>query len=283
MIKLPKTYNRKTSIMKIYLILKKIAQVIKLWWPTILVLPPILGGIWQIAELCMIDPTFIRFFSSTQLLSDGLLILLIFTGAVIPLIISLLILNIITFTTNINKTSIKKCKKEGNAIGLFLVAIMIFIFTIENSESLYKDINLSLDKLSLFVFLGNLIIVNLLLSFSFVGFQLSCQCFNKNFKNKIKKYKLSIMFRVISILVVVLVDIFAIFVLTYVVLLFIHYKFSFPDNLTNIKYLDSKMKNENYISNVLLYSNDKYIFIEHTDKNKSKSIEILKFDDLFIE
>jgi hypothetical protein len=45
--------------------------------PFVVLVPTILGGIWQIWELKRISVGFIRFFSITQLLSDGLLILFI--------------------------------------------------------------------------------------------------------------------------------------------------------------------------------------------------------------
>ena len=45
----------------------------------ILLLPAILGGFWQIIELSKMSISYIRFFSATQLLPDGLLVLFIFS------------------------------------------------------------------------------------------------------------------------------------------------------------------------------------------------------------
>ena len=45
----------------------------------ILLVPAIMGGAWQIIELSNISVSYIRFFSATQVLSDGLLILFIFS------------------------------------------------------------------------------------------------------------------------------------------------------------------------------------------------------------
>jgi len=44
----------------------------------IILVPTFLGGMWQIIELASIGTPFIRFFSASQLVSDGLLILFIF-------------------------------------------------------------------------------------------------------------------------------------------------------------------------------------------------------------
>ena len=41
----------------------------------ILLFPALLGGLWQLLELSKMSISFIRFFSPTQLLPDGLLIL----------------------------------------------------------------------------------------------------------------------------------------------------------------------------------------------------------------
>ena len=43
----------------------------------IILVPTMLGGIWQLLELLNISPSFIRFFSVSQLIPDGLLILFI--------------------------------------------------------------------------------------------------------------------------------------------------------------------------------------------------------------
>ncbi len=50
----------------------------------IILLPTIMGGLWQILELSNMSISFIRFFSATQLLPDGLLILFI----ILPLYIA---------------------------------------------------------------------------------------------------------------------------------------------------------------------------------------------------
>lgn len=263
--------------MKIHLILKEIAKEIKDFLPLVLLLPPILGGLWQVIELCKIDPAFIRFFSSTQLLSDGILMLLIL-GAILTLTISLYFLNNITARTNYDKTAIEKCKKNKESFTLFIGGVIFFIFALEIFNSIY--ISFSQNNLSLFILLAKLFSATLSLSISLYGFVLSWECF----ENKIKKYKfISTFFTKMYFLLLFLINIFIVVILPIIIVLLIHFGLSFPANVINIKNLEKKMKNENYISNVLLYSNDKYIFIEHTDKNKSKSIEILKFDDLFTE
>ncbi len=49
----------------------------KEYWSIIVILPTLFGGFWQLLELFLVDPSFIRFFSVSQMIPDGLLILFI--------------------------------------------------------------------------------------------------------------------------------------------------------------------------------------------------------------
>ncbi len=48
---------------------------IKEHYTLLLIIPTLLGGIWQLIELISIDISFVRFFSITQLIQDGILFL----------------------------------------------------------------------------------------------------------------------------------------------------------------------------------------------------------------
>ncbi|MEN9909411.1 MAG: hypothetical protein RLZZ540_2560 [Bacteroidota bacterium] len=55
----------------------------------IVAVPTLLGGLWQVSQLVKIAPVFLRFFSLTQLVSDGLFItLLIFISVIIPFLMA---------------------------------------------------------------------------------------------------------------------------------------------------------------------------------------------------
>jgi len=56
--------------------MKKI-KLLKEYLPLIILVPALLGGIWQIIELSSISIAYIRFFSVTQILPDGLVILIL--------------------------------------------------------------------------------------------------------------------------------------------------------------------------------------------------------------
>lgn len=51
-----------------------------------------------------------------------------------------------------------------------------------------------------------------------------------------------------------------------------------PNNFKNIELF---LKTKEYNSSEVLYFNDKYIFIQHSDKDGNKTIEISMFDELF--
>lgn len=61
---------------------------------------------------------------------------------------------------------------------------------------------------------------------------------------------------------------------------FFHKNFFLPDNLINLKYIESSLNAKDYNQSNISYFNDKYIFIEHT-KDGNSTIEILKFENLF--
>ena len=75
-----------------YMGLKKNIDEIKFFLPIFLTLPPLLGGIWQLVELFNIHPSYIRFFSVTQLFPDGLLMLLVLV-ATTPLLLIIILLH----------------------------------------------------------------------------------------------------------------------------------------------------------------------------------------------
>jgi len=57
------------------------------FFPIIILIPTIIGGIWQILELMTIDPSFLRFFSISQLVSDGILIITLLTIVIVYLLL----------------------------------------------------------------------------------------------------------------------------------------------------------------------------------------------------
>jgi len=60
-----------------------------------------------------------------------------------------------------------------------------------------------------------------------------------------------------------------------------HMSFLLPNDLLNLKNINTILNNTNYEYNSIKYFNDKYIFIEHKNGDNNRSIEIIKFENLF--
>lgn len=281
-----------------YLNIRKTIEEIKFYLPIIFILPPILGGIWQLVELFRIDPSYIRFFSATQLLPDGLLMLLILIVST-PLLGIVFILHKviphildnkekIKITTQSNlkhfyilKSKQSKIKYKSECNDTFpagaLIALIIFMSLL--FITLYIDIKK--DEIKLFSFLIRMFISFSLLSISLLAITDILKCSELKLLKEIKRSKIFFIVSVILYAVIVLVsDFFIILFVPILIVMSIHQVYLFPYNLINVKNIDNKI-DKNYKSNKLLYVNDKYIFIEQMDKNESKSIQIIKFDVLF--
>lgn len=88
----------------------KILELINSNLTIILLVPTILGGVWQLQNLISIDFNLIRYFSITQLIPDGILILLYISFCTVLLIPILLLTNLIS-------NYIKNFKNEINSIS----------------------------------------------------------------------------------------------------------------------------------------------------------------------
>ena len=212
---------------------------IKEYLSFILIIPTLLGGIWQIIELSSISISFIRFFSVTQLIADGLLIIVVF----FPWILGYLVFDV--FYQQLKKDLQEESEnKKNNFYSKIIISLILFITIF----LLWYKIDFKAN-----VFLGYIIVINniyltifaLLLVFTKTFFNL----IPKITKNKNMTIKL---------------------ILILMITFFFHHFFFMPENLKNLK---------NLPEGKIQYFNDKYIFIENDDK----TIEVVKFDNLFKE
>lgn len=237
----------------------------------LIILPPIFGGLWQIIELSSLSLSFLRFFSVSQLVADGLLILIVF----LIFFFSLLILPIYNFWVHPPSDKLNEIMLQTN----------------QSSKNKYVD-NSYVDRNPLisfifyfgFIFLltygiVNYIVISIkeLIIFTLVGFFLIYLLVNFYIKerNKTKKYKKVVFLSSIYLFITILVYI-SIFCRH------IHNLFLLPKDLVNVEILKTNTSNKYPNDTIeILYSNDKYIFFEI--KNKKSKILIVPFDELFIE
>nr|WP_314896372.1 hypothetical protein [uncultured Flavobacterium sp.] len=214
----------------------------------IAIVPTVLGGVWQLFMLGSISSNMIRFFSISQLISDGLLVLGFF---ILPISI------VYPIIKNRNKEKIDPLptsKTENVLIISSLICIIVLMAILLSDIKILiqlKDFN-SLKGLLMIVCVFNAIIYT---SFrKFIHERLTIELF---------------------IIIIILIN----FIITTVAF----YKVSKDiSGIKNIEILISNIEKEDCYSKVpdILYFNDKYIFIQLEKRNK-KSILIKKFDDLF--
>lgn len=284
--------------------LNKIYKTIQDNLAIIILLPTILGGLWQLIELSSLSFSFVRFFSVTQLLPDGLLILTMIILLYIAYYFGInkhkfkynrKILNLKTKKPNnfnfIKNVQSQKLKYVDNPIYrkeniFFELLIIIFspilfysFFILTNIyDELINDFNFIIFVIAFYFVI---LFLNMFLSSLFL---LLVHFYESKFFSKVKEYcidkpiiKEFLLFPV-KILFLILIILLTLFPLTLAT--FFHEKYLLPSNLKNLEYLNKTLKDKNYESSKIVYLNDKYIFIEHKI-NKSTSIEIVKFDELF--
>lgn len=93
------------------------------FFPIIILIPTIIGGIWQILELMTIDPSFLRFFSISQLVSDGILIITLLTIVIVYLLL---------LKKKFNLKDLGNVNFEKNQFNLknFIASILLFFIYI---------------------------------------------------------------------------------------------------------------------------------------------------------
>ena len=112
------TINQEKSNNTLTLFIKFIKEYLSF----ILIIPTFLGGIWQIIELSSISISFIRFFSVTQLIADGLLIIVVF----FPWILGYLVFDV--FYQQLKKDLQEESEnKKNNFYSKIIISLILFI------------------------------------------------------------------------------------------------------------------------------------------------------------
>lgn len=271
--------------------LKTIVDFLKENLSILIVIPAFLGGIWQAFELMSISMPYIRFFSISQIVSDGItiLMLIIITSFVYLLIAILqfciwiheeLIPNSLTgnnydlyshLLDGNNKLIRKKKFKKWLIFFIILYLFMVFYFVWSR-----------FDKQNIFEFGFNV-------TLTILGILLLNIFLNKCYFLILDNYKFLIKF----------CNTFLIFL--YLIILIklskqIKKQFMLPPNNVNIEQVKTDVANKfPNTKQELLYFNDKYIFFKIIDKikmdrkgkvlkhNISEKIYIVKFEYLFNE
>lgn len=240
----------------------------------IILIPSVLGGIWQVLELLKIGLPYLRFFSLSQLISDGLAIA-----------ITILIFIILYRVANPKKFIQSLFDGNGDRIPTFLLVILIIfpLIAVVFYNDLYND-----DNQFTFLDYINLSIPLLILIGAFIRlfFRIYLKIGIDGYAMKLIKYHIQNQTRIYEN-----TKLFAGFVIQIVLLFAFVAIIKFRDLIYSSPNLDNiKLAKENVNKNLnkstkteILYFNDKYIFMEiqESDIKESKKIIIYKTDDIF--
>jgi hypothetical protein len=216
----------------------------------IILVPTMLGGIWQLLELINISPLFIRFFSVSQLIPDGLLILFI-------------LLIIYTFGKLALNWSLKKVENGYSIFSKIVVSILCLYHLVIFFLIIFNKGTVGLVTISLACFCFIVVAVYM---FSFIK------------KSKIEKF---INKKSFGKEILYLLFLFSFVFFSFGTFKVFHESFLLPKNWRNIKELECRIsKDKNIDSFRLLYFNDKYFFVELTLLNDVKEIETIKFETI---
>lgn len=226
----------------------------------LIAIPALIGGIWQICELGNISFSFIRFFSSTQLIADGLLIMSIIF---FPVFFIWIVGQMDDLVKN-QKSIFKYFSPKPVALGIVIICLAIFNFLIiENIHYTEKQ----------FVEFGRYYLPLVGTFVTYVIFDAKIIYLSKYFSDKILKF-------IEGVLIILIMISFVLF--TKRILVLFHNKFTFPSNVENIQILENKIKEDDSTirKTKLLYFNNSYLFFELTRKNKTKNIRVIPFEAL---
>jgi len=269
----------------------------------ILLVPTILGGLWQLFSLVKIGIPYVRFFSVTQLISDGLLLLIMLPILIIiPFFTYLLGILAVDAIRNMNV----KSRFYTITIPIYILSLslllyidtiylnyvrLVFSTTIDVVFEAFAFIFI-LPAIMLFISTGNIIDKK-------ISSRLTVK--KNNIHTRIKKLLYFLIKRAEFIYVfissAVIVGSGFVVILIFVRIISSLGDFFIPENLNNISNIGKIIKNQYNLEPEdveISYLNDTYIFIKHIEiekdsiaklksahKEEPYNVIILKIDDLF--
>jgi hypothetical protein len=257
------------EIVTLHSLFKFISEKVKMNKSLIAIIPLVLGGFWQFLALVSIGPEYLRFYSISQQLADGFLIMFVLILFLFPILIFLKNCINRIFEIEAYKNNKDELRKETirMTIGMvFFYSAFIYYFD-------YKFANGFLDvaKFDLLeLFLGTCIILFVIyIAFCpIVGFYYLTKGFN--FGN----------FKVLkTFFTFLLIFIFFVHIIPFVYGKFnsFHNRFNLPKKSINFEKLKKNISKDYPSKKIsLIYSNDKFIFTK-----VDSMILVIKFDDLF--
>lgn len=230
--------------------LKTVVDFLKEYLSIIIVVPAFIGGLWQAIELMSISVPYIRFFSISQIVPDGILILLFMFCALLPFFFSMVMRYFFEPQKEINKR--KKLKYGVHILLTFLVLSITYYLLNLRETNTVKSV------------LAETTIITCII-YGVYDFQ------NREYNSS--DFFGKAMYKLLNIPIFILY-----IVVGYYFCNQIHKTFTITNNLENIKNIKEGIAHKfPNTKQEIIYFNDKYIFIKIIEKlEKDKTGKILK-------
>lgn len=215
----------------------------------VLLIPALLGGIWQIIELSQMSFAYVRFFSPSQVLADGLLLLILLIFFIGTFFFLYLIYSryINSKSVDSNDESLEITSKTNyiKGISLFILYIILLLLEIYTLSNILKRPDSFFTILILFP-VATIILYLALAAWMFANLSIVKTWFYRS----ILRHTIWLWFLTIIISFVLTASSF-------------RNSFALPKNLVNTDIIVHQIAETNPEAQpVIVYNNDKYLFIE---------------------
>ena len=248
----------------------------------VILIPTTLGGIWQLMELSLLSVSFIRFFSISQLIADGLLIL--FVMSVLALFIQLAkIIGIGKFDKERYENQ-KVSFLVGSIVGQIGTLIFFCWIVSEPFYDFFWRRKLELMNFGIALAFTYLIFNRLMYSYKLIRY-LVTPAKSENKEQKVNGGETSWLVFIAALVAVPIAGGILIFTLGLLLVSIQNFRnqYFLPKELKNLENLDCYFEQTFELSPQdweIVYFNDKYIFTEIHEKKSSKQLLIIEFQKL---
>lgn len=247
----------------------------------ILVLPTLIGGFWQLIELSTISTAYIRFFSISQVIPDGLLVLFVISLIVGSYYLGGLLIKISFFY---------KAQMPDWKSAIIVILMLLAMYSISSYE-MYKMIKkvgyFKISDIAMIIVMITFLlgaIVNVIPSKEEVQ-SIKEENKKEGIKDNVTKKKRPKWFDFILKLIVCSLLLVAIYTIYFFLGIVSDLRKSYieTEKLINIEILKNKIseKHNDKTFTEILYFNDKYFFVQLKDINNEEYIRVFKIEDMF--
>ena len=265
--------DRLNNLEKMQYSLKKLIKLAKDNSKITAVIPAVLGGFWQLYNLYKIDLAYLRFFSTSQLITDGVIILIILVSISVVLTLYYGVIDFMYGLIKKVENNFKGIKKHLYILSIYYLGILILVGLPISFFYSIRMQRINIYSLLIILVIPIIFIIELYLE----DFLIKKKDKNKD-KNATKNKK--------SLVVPIFLIVFFFGILISVYEIF-NSEFRFPSNLINTAYIECDIKKHHpLLKNVeyhkIEYYNDKYIFVSIFTWTGRK-IKVYDFKDLLKE